>query len=184
MDWKGFIAGGAGGISLTLAGHPLDTAKVKLQTAKTGTYNGMFDCMAKIWRSEGLAGLYRGVQAPLVSTTPLYAVYFWGFRQGKVLAESLNSPLLYNKETNKITLAGLCFAGGFSAIPGTLFMVPSDRVKVLLQASSGSNAQFKGPIDCVRHLWKAGGIRSFYKGTVMTLWRDIPGSIGYYAGKA
>lgn len=181
MDWRQFVAGGAGGISLTLVGQPLDTAKVKLQTAPSGTYRGMFDCMAKIWKAEGLAGFYRGVQAPLVSTTPLYAVYFWGFQQGQNMAEAWGGSL-YDRKNDKITLAGLVFAGGFSAIPGTAFMVPSDRVKVMLQASSGANARFKGPVEVVSYLWRTGGIASFYKGTALTLLRDIPGSMAYYAG--
>lgn len=38
---KSFIAGGAGGMSLVFVGHPLDTVKVKLQTAARGEYTGM-----------------------------------------------------------------------------------------------------------------------------------------------
>jgi solute carrier family 25 carnitine/acylcarnitine transporter 20/29 len=38
---KSFVAGGAGGMSLVFVGHPLDTVKVKLQTAARGEYAGM-----------------------------------------------------------------------------------------------------------------------------------------------
>lgn len=38
---KSFLAGGAGGMSLVFVGHPLDTIKVKMQTAAKGEYAGM-----------------------------------------------------------------------------------------------------------------------------------------------
>lgn len=38
---KSFLAGGAGGMSLVFVGHPLDTVKVKMQTAAVGEYAGM-----------------------------------------------------------------------------------------------------------------------------------------------
>lgn len=47
---------GADGIRiLTLLGHPLDTVKVRLQTQGViKTYSGMFDCLFKMARHEGV----------------------------------------------------------------------------------------------------------------------------------
>ena len=52
-----------------------------------------------------------------------------------------------------------------SAIPGTIAMVPGDRVKVMLQADGqgGSKRMYSGPLDCVKKMFKADGIRAFYK---------------------
>ena len=60
---KGFLAGGAGGMSLVFVGHPLDTAMVRLQTAPEGLYRGLFDCIGKTMRAEGIGGLYAGFAA-------------------------------------------------------------------------------------------------------------------------
>ena len=43
-----------------IAGHPLDTIKIRLQTQRPGTYRGITHCMMTIVRSENLRGLYKG----------------------------------------------------------------------------------------------------------------------------
>jgi hypothetical protein len=45
-----------------------------------------------------------------------------------------------------------------------------------VQGQGGSGPQYKGVIDVIGHLYKEGGIRSIYRGTVATLARDGPGS--------
>ena len=57
------------------------------------------------------------------------------------------------------------FGGGFSAIPGTVIMVPGDRIKVMLQADGqgGKAKKYSGPLDCARKMFKADGLRGFYK---------------------
>jgi len=174
---KAFLAGGAGGMSLVFVGHPLDTAKVRLQTAPEGMYRGVFDCMAKTIKADGPTGLYKGMSAPLVGITPIFAVYFWGFEQGKEFAKMIGGP--FTKSDGSINTLGVCLGGGLSAVPGTLLMVPGDRIKVMLQVPGSA---FNGPVDVAKHLWKEGGMAALYKGTGLTLARDGPGSVAYYAG--
>ena len=50
---KSFVAGGVGGMSLVLVGHPLDTIKVRVQTmvvvpGQPPPYSGVIDCGKKI----------------------------------------------------------------------------------------------------------------------------------------
>ena len=67
--------------------------------------------------------------APLVGVTPIFAVCFWGFEVGKQLARSIEGK----RPDEHLSVGGILFAGGFSAIPATAVMVPAERVKVLLQ---------------------------------------------------
>jgi len=65
---KSFIAGGVGGCSLVVVGHPLDTAKVILQTqttlpGQTPQFSGAFDCLKKTFQRGGIQAVYRGVRA-------------------------------------------------------------------------------------------------------------------------
>lgn len=78
-------------------------------------------------------------------------------------------------------MAEITFAGAFSAVPTTLFMAPSERVKVLMQIQGqGGEQKYKGPLDVVRQLYKEGGVRSIWRGTGATLLRDSPGSAAYF----
>ena len=60
---KNLISGTAGGIGITLVGHPFDTLKVRLQTQPVDKpiYRGLTDCFVKTLKWEGIGGLYRGV---------------------------------------------------------------------------------------------------------------------------
>ena len=60
-----------------LVGHPFDLVKVRLQTAEKGVYTGALDVAKKSLARDGFKGLYRGVSAPLIGVTPMFAVSFW-----------------------------------------------------------------------------------------------------------
>lgn len=176
---KGFIAGGVGGMCVVITGHPLDTMKVRLQTmpnpapGQAPMYTGTLDCAKKIFAKEGPKGFYKGMAAPLAGVTPIFAVSFAGFNVGKSIQQDKPSdPLSYYQ----LFLAG-CVAGLFS----TTIMAPGERVKCLLQVQqSAATAKYAGPVDCVKQLYREGGIRSIYKGTMATFARDVPASGMYF----
>ena len=146
-------------------------------------YSGMMDCFRKTVARDGWTGLYRGMSAPLIAITPIFATYFWGYDLGKQIAGYAEGV-----EKSKISLPGIIFAGGFSAIPGTMVMVPGDLIKVKLQVETdlarknNTTPRFKGPLGCARHILATDGIAGFFRGTVLTLFRDVPGSMAYYLG--
>ena len=114
----------------------------------------------------------------------MFAVSFWGYDVGQRLVRSF-SPQTDAK--TPFTIAQISAAGFFSAIPMTLITAPFERVKVLLQIQGqktlapGEKPKYSGGLDVVRQLYKEGGIRSIYRGSVMTLARDGPGSAAYFA---
>jgi len=178
---KEFFAGGFGGSCLVLVGHPLDTIKVRLQTmpepklGESPLYSGTFDCAKKTVSREGFLGLYKGMAAPLIGVTPMYAVCFFGFGLGK----SLQTPKLANGE---YALHQIFTAGLLSGVFTTGIMAPGERIKCLLQIqSANAEKKYNGTLDCVKKLYKEGGIRSIYKGTFATALRDVPASGVYFA---
>jgi len=180
--YKSFVAGGFGGICVVLSGHPFDTVKVRLQTqplpapGQAAMYSGAMDCVRKTIAKEGPRGLYKGMGAPLVGTAPIFALSFYGFDLGKQLVRT--SP------EQELNVAQLAAAGGFSGILTTVIMAPGERIKCILQVQQGSGgpAKYAGPIDVAKSLYREGGIRSIYKGTVATLMRDVPASAAYFGG--
>lgn len=68
------------------------------------------------------------MSTPLVGITPIFAVCFWGYDIGQRIAKSLggiqiflfpNSFFAATDANGKLNMAGIMFAGGFSAIPTT-----------------------------------------------------------------
>jgi len=144
-------------------------------------FTGTFDCLRKTAAKEGIKGLYRGVAAPLLAVTPIFAVSFLGFDYGKKVVRWANA--LDGSAT--MTISQVILAGTFSALPQTLVMAPSERIKCLLQVQanvieSGGKAKYTGMADCVRQVYAEGGIRSIYRGTAATLLRDCPGNAAYF----
>ncbi|KAM9786263.1 mitochondrial carnitine/acylcarnitine carrier protein-like [Neosynchiropus ocellatus] len=175
---KNLMAGGVGGACLLLAGHPLDTIKVRLQTqpkasAQYVLYTGAYDCFRKTISKEGVLGLYKGLGAPLAGVAPMMAISFFGFGLGKQLQQTdPGTPLTHTQ----IFLSG-CLAGVFT----TVIVAPGERIKCLLQVQAGSDkSKYSGPMDCAVRLYKEQGIRSVYKGTVLTLIRDVPSNGLYF----
>ncbi|KAG0005514.1 carnitine transporter [Entomortierella chlamydospora] len=174
---KSFLSGAFGGMSTVVVGHPFDLAKVRIQTSPTGTYTGTFDVLKKAFRADGIRGIYRGMATPLASGTPIFAVSFWGYDMGKKIVYNFTPE----RKSLDLTIPEYAFAGFFSAIPMTLFMAPSERIKVVLQTQgTGANKLYNGPIDVARALYKEGGIASIFRGSGATLLRDGPGSAAYF----
>lgn len=130
-----------------------------------------------------MQGLYAGVSAPLVGVTPMFAVSFWGYDVGKRIVTSVTGQ----DPSKQFTIAQTSAAGFLSAIPTTAVTAPFERVKVILQIQGqkqlapGEKPKYSGGVDVVRQLYKEGGVRSVFRGSVMTLARDGPGSAAYFA---
>ncbi|XP_026329340.1 solute carrier family 25 member 35-like [Hyposmocoma kahamanoa] len=92
-----FLASLLSAVVVSLAICPLDVATVRLYNqgpAKRGVvlYNGLFDCVAKIYRIEGLHGLYKGLG-------PLYLRLAPHTTLSLVIWDMLNNILLHNKNS-------------------------------------------------------------------------------------
>ncbi|KAI9610370.1 hypothetical protein H4Q26_006509 [Puccinia striiformis f. sp. tritici PST-130] len=170
--WKSFISGGFGGICAVLVGQPFDLTKTRLQTAQPGQYSGTMDVVRRTFAKDGVSGFYRGMSSPLAGVTPMFAVSFWN------LVYSF-TPTRTSKE---LSYSEYALAGGFSALPTTLIAAPIERIKVLLQVDgqSASQQKYSGAIDCVRQVYKEGGVKSIFRGSLATVVRDAPGRLRKY----
>ncbi|XP_055726114.1 mitochondrial carnitine/acylcarnitine carrier protein-like [Salvelinus fontinalis] len=173
---KNFFAGGFGGVCLVFARHPLDTTKVRIQTmpvpspGESPLYRGTFDCFKQTLAKEGFKGLYKGMTAPIIGVTPMFAVCFFGFGLGKKLQQKTPVQVL--------TYPQLFAAGMLSGVFTTAIMAPGERIKCLLQIQAArGELKYAGPMNCVKQLYKERGI---YRGTALTLMRDVPASGMYF----
>ncbi|ODQ64399.1 mitochondrial carrier [Nadsonia fulvescens var. elongata DSM 6958] len=204
-----FIAGGFGGVCAVVVGHPFDLIKVRLQTSNH--YNSAFDCVKRTVAKDGVKGLYRGVMAPLAGVTPMFAVSFWGYDVGKQIVKSLrpagtdaNTPLTISE----ISAAGFISAFPTTAIaapfervkvmlqiqgqqaastaaknanPGAAAAACTVGAATATASANAAKPHFNGALDVVKYLYKTGGIKSIFKGSVATVARDGPGSALYFA---
>ncbi|KAL0599847.1 LOW QUALITY PROTEIN: Mitochondrial carnitine/acylcarnitine carrier protein [Plecturocebus cupreus] len=74
---------------------------------------------------HGIMGLYRGMAAPIIGVTPMFAVCFFGFGLGKRLQQKHPEDVLSYPQ--------LFAAGMLSGVFTTGIMTPGERIKCLLQ---------------------------------------------------
>lgn len=180
---RSFVAGTAGGVCLVLAGYPMDTIKVRLQTSALQSsaavhgpvFAGPLDCVIRTVRNEGIRGLYKGVSSPLGGVPWMYTISFgsWGMAQ-KMLEEAPNAQL---------SLFRVSLAGAISGIATTVVTTPVELLKIRLQTQyeSGAGTKYRGLWDCAVKTTREEGVRrGLFKGFGATLLRDIPGSASWY----
>lgn len=89
------------------------------------------------------------------------------------------------KPSDLLSIDRIFLAGCITGVATTSITVPVELIKARLQIQynrpSGTPATYNGPLDCARKVLASEGPRGLFRGTVATLWRDVPGSGFYFA---
>lgn len=167
-------AGGSAGFVEVCIMHPLDLIKTRLQIQSgrpTGNvtdpnkYSGIFDCIRKMYKYEGITSFWKGIIPPILAETPKRAVKFFTFEQYKkffLFGSPTPTPLTFS-------LAGLG-AGTTEAI----LVNPFEVVKVTLQANRATGKELPSTWAVTRAIVKEHGFgsRGLNKGVTATIARN------------
>eukprot|EP01089_Gocevia_fonbrunei_P020014 TRINITY_DN728_c0_g1_i2.p1 TRINITY_DN728_c0_g1~~TRINITY_DN728_c0_g1_i2.p1 ORF type:complete len:293 (-),score=70.07 TRINITY_DN728_c0_g1_i2:18-896(-) len=171
---KDFAAGAAGGIALVLAGHPLDTLKVRLQTSGQDggpKFNGLMDACTKTLKNEGIGGFYKGIASPLVGVAAMNATLFWAWNVSRNLVKTSEDEVL---SIPKLFVAGFMTGFAVSFVESPVDLIKS---KMQIQYTKGGST-----LSCALGILKDYGIRGLYQGFGSTLLRNIPANASYFVG--
>ena len=173
--YANLLAGGVGGLAGLTVGHPFDTVKVRLQTMQAGggtslPYASARDCFLKIVRHEGMCGLFNGMSVLALTSIPRFALMFYTNSWGRLLARSPEESQL----TLKHILCGVILS---QVMIAPTITAPIERVKVLLQVYP---TKFTGQVDCLSYILKTEGLSGVFRGSLLTLARDIPAFCSYF----
>ncbi|CAJ1336880.1 unnamed protein product [Effrenium voratum] len=165
---RDFFGGTLGGMAGILAGHPLDTAKTRLQAMQRFEHAGTYKVLSDTARHEGARALYKGMSFPLYSTALCNAVVFCV--QGA--AERWLTSALGDRPQVTGFLGG-CIAG----LAQSPLVCAVDLVKTQRQVQFGEG---RGPLQILRARAGAGlGFRGFFQGLGPTAVKECP-SYGVY----
>jgi len=181
IAFKDITSGTVGGIAQVVAGHPLDTVKVRLQTQVTvpgqpAQYGGMIDCFKKTFAHEGVRGLYKGAMSPLAGAMAHNAGLFFFYGQSKLLVSSH-----YGRTVETMSLFNLWQAGAMTGFCVNFIEAPIDVLKCKLQAQIGKG-QYAGVWDCAKKLYAQRGMVAIYQGLGATTMRNVPCFASYFTG--
>ncbi|KAI5950726.1 hypothetical protein KGF54_003800 [Candida jiufengensis] len=174
----------------TFVGFPLDTIKVRMQTHKE--FTSYYDCIKKTFAKEGIKGFFRGVWAPLISTSFSKSL--------SVSIYSYTKPYIYNGLFNNsfyrdikedhpfIRNLPVCFLSGL--IAGgcvSIFACPFEFIKVYAQLEKlvgnkvGAKLNNTSTIQIMRNIIKYKGLLGLYSGFKLHLLRDSVSTGIYYS---
>jgi hypothetical protein len=166
---------------------PVDVIKERMQVQQashannTGTYyRNFFDAISQISRNEGLAGIYRGYGATLMSFGPFSALYFVFYEKAKAMTRNhwltQDTPLeethLTSEYRMNIPFHWIVICSASSGALASWLTSPLDMAKLRLQVQRGksyeletsSTTHYRGVIDCLRHSMQTGGMRGLFRG--------------------
>ena len=159
-----FVAGAVTGLTLDLAFYPLDTVKTRIQSRQGILANG------------GSKHLYRGVGANLIGCVPASGAYFAVYEGlkhhgvpliSRCIDRNPNARDRYRRDAVEASMR-LPLAASSEMMAGCI-RVPLDMVKQQVQA-----LQHRNLWSAAVHVWHQGGLRAFYSGYRVTMYRDVP----------
>jgi len=175
--WRYFMgnlaSGGAAGATSLCFVYPLDFARTRLAAdiGKTGAereFSGLGNCLTKIFKSDGLVGLYRGFGVSVQGIIIYRAAYFGFFDTAKgMLPDPKNTPFLVS----------WAIAQTVTTIAG-IVSYPFDTVRRRMMMQSGrADKMYKNTIDCWVKIAKTEGRKAFFKGAFSNVLRGTGGAL-------
>lgn len=116
-----------------------------------------FFCCRHIVQTEGARGLFKGLGPNIVGVAPSRAIYFCAYSQTK---SALNAQSFVAADSPAVHIMSASCAG-FVASTATN---PIWFVKTRLQLDFNDVQHRMSVRECIRRIYKSGGMRGFYKG--------------------
>lgn len=168
-------AGGAAGASSLLFVYPLDFARTRLgadvgKSKEERQFDGLIDCIKKIYKSDGIGGLYQGFAASIAGIIVYRAAFFGGYD----------------------TLKSVCLTAGFGAAVWQAFIVaevtttiaglvsyPFDTVRrrLMMKSGGGSTVEYSGALDCAAKIIKSEGVGGLFNGALSNVFRGTGAAV-------
>ena len=171
-------AAGATGLCFV---YPLDFARTRLaadvgKAAKSAVageakreFNGLLDCLTKIFKADGLLGLYRGFGVSIQGIVVYRGAYFGFYDTAK--------GMLPNPKQTPLVISWL-IAQTVTTLSG-IASYPFDTVRRRMMMQSGrpvAERQYKSTMHCWATIAKTEGSRAFFKGALSNVLRGTGGA--------
>lgn len=176
--WRYFMgnlgSGGLAGATSLCFVYPLDFARTRLAAdiGKAGAareFNGLGDCLGKIFKADGISGLYRGFGVSVQGIIIYRAAYFGFYDTARgMLPDPKKTPLYINWAIAQVvtTVAGIV-------------SYPFDTVRRRMMMQSGRKATeivYKSTVHCWATIAKSEGTSAFFKGAFSNVLRGTGGA--------
>ena len=200
---KEAVSGAIAGFAATIALHPLDVIKTRLQvqdTVRDVQYKGTVHALKTILKSEGARGAYAGLSPAMVGNTASWAMYFAFYDRAKKRYEMKEDDIATTTTTHTKTLkaswetllAATEAGVGVSVLTNPIW-VAKTRLALQERGGGGSDVstggvvrntkatkvRYKGLLDCLYSIARNEGVPGLYKGLTPSLLLVSHGAIQF-----
>uniref|UniRef100_A0A672PTX6 ADP/ATP translocase n=1 Tax=Sinocyclocheilus grahami TaxID=75366 RepID=A0A672PTX6_SINGR len=206
--WRYFAgnlaSGGAAGATSLCFVYPLDFARTRLaaDVGKAGSssreFTGLADCLAKIFRSDGLRGLYQGFNVSVQGIIIYRASYFGVYDTAKgMLPDPKNTHIMVSwMIAQTVTAVAGVVSYPFDTVRRRMMMQSGRKGGIQhtfkhMHCSSSSmhlfqfrplsfvfpaDIMYTGTLDCWRKIARDEGAKAFFKGALSNVFRGMGGA--------
>ncbi|EQC37953.1 solute carrier family 25 (mitochondrial adenine nucleotide translocator), member 4/5/6/31 [Saprolegnia diclina VS20] len=175
--WRFFMgnlaSGGAAGATSLLFVYPLDFARTRLGAdvgvGKSRQYNGLVDCITKVYKSDGAKGLYGGFGVSVGGIIVYRAAFFGGYDTFRdiLIADPKNAPIWQKWAVAQVVTT---FAG--------ILSYPFDTVRRRMMMQAGrADIMYTSTLHCWGKIMKDEGAGAFFKGAGSNIIRGTGGAL-------
>lgn len=154
--YRSLIAGGLAGSISRSCTAPLDRVRIFLQVHGSETKLGIIGSAKSMVKEGGLSSLWRGNLINVLKITPESAIKFTAYEQIKILM---------GQEGQQLPLLQKFLSGSLAGFISQSTIYPMEVLKTRLALRK--SGQYNGISDCMRNIYKAEGIKAFYRGYLM-----------------
>jgi len=163
-----------GGKKKKLAGIPGAAAAAKDAAAvaekpKERQFTGLADCLSKVYKKDGIKGLYGGFGVSVMGIIVYRAAFFGGYdtMKGVLLKDPKNAPLWQNWMIAQLV----------TSISGVV-SYPFDTVRrrIMMQAGTGKTL-YTSTLNCWAKVYKEEGVKAFFHGALSNVIRGSGGAL-------
>lgn len=148
-----------------IAGHPLDTLKVHMQSGRGSAR----ECTKALLKGGTISAMYRGVWAPLGGIAGVNAIVFGAYGNTR---RALPNP---------DSLKTHAIAGGASGLLQSFACAPVELVKTRQQLAKPGDRMPTGAWSGARYILRSGGFKALFRGLGVTMLRDGPAFAIYFS---
>ncbi|ANB12191.1 Rim2p [Sugiyamaella lignohabitans] len=187
--WVHLGAAATAGIVTSTCTNPIWLVKTRLQLDKATKasgerqYKNSWDCIVKVVKHEGIAGLYRGLSASylgVVESSLQWVLYeqMKGFIRRRE-QHRIDQGVPSTRWDSFLEWSATSGAAGAAKFMASLMTYPHEVVRTRLRQApmQDGKPKYKGLINCFRIIIKEEGFLSMYGGLTPHLLRTVPNSI-------
>lgn len=167
------LCGAVSGAFTSLALTPIELVKCKMQVPNSVVTPTIPAIIRTIWTTQGIRGFWHGQTGTLIRETGGSAAWFGSYEGTKILFIKYDSSV---ESTDDIKIWQQMLGGAAAGMSYNFVFYPADTIKSRMQTEDTVMKSQSTFFGTGKDLWKQQGLKGFYRGCGITVFRAAPSS--------